>query len=46
MSHKKIGLASDNWAPAHPWVLEAIGDANVGDAPLMGLIGGQKRGQS
>jgi threonine aldolase len=28
MSHQKVCLASDNWAPAHPLVLQAIVSAN------------------
>ncbi len=29
MSVKKVCLASDNWAPAHPLVLEALAKANI-----------------
>lgn len=36
MSQKKICLASDNWSPAHPSVLQAVVDANEGDAPSYG----------
>lgn len=33
---KKIYLASDNWAPAHPLVLKAVIEANEGYAPSYG----------
>ena len=36
MSQKKICLASDNWAPAHPLVMKAIAEANEGYAPSYG----------
>ncbi len=36
MSRKKICLASDNWAPVHPLVLQAICEANAGYAPSYG----------
>jgi threonine aldolase len=36
MSQKKICLASDNWAPAHPLILEAITEANEGYSPSYG----------
>jgi threonine aldolase len=36
MSQSKVCLASDNWAPAHPAVLEAIVEANQGYAPSYG----------
>lgn len=36
MSEKKISLASDNWASAHPLVLKAIVEANEGYAPSYG----------
>jgi threonine aldolase len=36
MPQKKICLASDNWAPAHPLVIKAIVDANEGYAPSYG----------
>lgn len=36
MSGKKIYLASDNWSPAHPLVLQAISKANEGYAPSYG----------
>lgn len=36
MSHHKINLASDNWAPAHPLILQAIAEANNGFAPSYG----------
>lgn len=36
MTHKKICLASDNWAPAHPLVLQALLEANEGVAPSYG----------
>ncbi|MDP1880629.1 MAG: beta-eliminating lyase-related protein, partial [Parachlamydiaceae bacterium] len=36
MKQKKIFLASDNWAPAHPQILKAIMDANEGYAPSYG----------
>jgi len=36
MSHKKICLASDNWTPAHPLVIQAILEANEGYAPSYG----------
>lgn len=36
MSQKKICLASDNWAPAHPLILEAIVEANRDSAPSYG----------
>lgn len=37
MSQKKICLASDNWAPAHPLIIKAIAEANEGHAPSYGL---------
>ena len=37
MSSEKICLASDNWAPAHPLIMEAILEANEGYAPPYGL---------
>jgi threonine aldolase len=36
MSRKKICLASDNWAPAHPSVIKAVVEANEGHAPSYG----------
>lgn len=36
MSEEKINLASDNWAPAHPLVIQAVVDANQGTAPAYG----------
>ena len=36
MSEDKIPLASDNWSPAHPLVLQAVIDANLGYAPAYG----------
>lgn len=36
MTQKKIHLASDNWAPAHPLILEAITKANEGYASAYG----------
>ncbi len=36
MSKNKICLASDNWAPAHPLILDAITQANEGYAPSYG----------
>lgn len=36
MSGKKICLASDNWAPAHPLVLQAVAEANEACAPSYG----------
>lgn len=36
MSQKKIGLASDNWTPAHPLILQAMIAANEGNAPSYG----------
>jgi threonine aldolase len=36
MSQKKICLASDNWAPAHPSVTKAVVEANEGSAPSYG----------
>ncbi len=36
MTQKKICLASDNWTPAHPLVLQAIMEANEGCAPSYG----------
>lgn len=36
MSQKKISLASDNWAPAHPLIIKALVDANEGCAPSYG----------
>jgi threonine aldolase len=37
MSQEKIGLASDNYAPAHPRILEALSEANKGWASPYGL---------
>ncbi len=36
MSQKKICLASDNWTPAHPLVMQAVMEANEGHAPSYG----------
>ncbi len=36
MTQKKICLASDNWAPAHPKVIQAITEANEGFCPSYG----------
>lgn len=36
MSQTKICLASDNWAPAHPLIVKAVVDANVGVAAPYG----------
>lgn len=36
MTQKKICLASDNWAPAHPIVIKALMEANEGFAPSYG----------
>lgn len=36
MSQKKISLASDNWAPAHPLIIKALVEANEGAAPSYG----------
>ena len=36
MSQKKICLASDNWTPAHPFIIKAITEANEGYAPSYG----------
>jgi threonine aldolase len=36
MSRQKICLASDNWAPAHPSIMESIIEANQGYAPSYG----------
>ncbi|MBS0586090.1 MAG: aminotransferase class I/II-fold pyridoxal phosphate-dependent enzyme [Verrucomicrobia bacterium] len=36
MSYKKINLAGDNWSPAHPAVLQAVIEANQGDAAAYG----------
>lgn len=36
MSHKKVCLASDNWAPAHPSIMKAVVDANEGYASAYG----------
>lgn len=36
MSNKKIGLASDNWCPAHPLILKAVAEANEGPAASYG----------
>src|SRR6266404_3670703 len=36
MTSQKICLASDNWAPVHPDVLQAIVQANTGEAPAYG----------
>jgi threonine aldolase len=36
MLQEKICLASDNWAPAHPLILQAVIDANKGYAPSYG----------
>jgi threonine aldolase len=33
---KKVCLASDNWAPAHLQIMQAIAEANSGDAPAYG----------
>ena len=36
MSHHKIALASDNWSPVHPAVMDALLTANQGYAPAYG----------
>lgn len=36
MSRKKICLASDNWAPVHPLVMQAVAAANENNAPSYG----------
>ena len=36
MSHQKICLASDNWAPAHPSVIKAVAEANQGHVAAYG----------
>jgi threonine aldolase len=36
MESKKICLASDNWTPAHPLIMQAVIEANVGVAPAYG----------
>lgn len=36
MREKKLFLASDNWSPAHPLVVKAIEEANIGYAPAYG----------
>ncbi len=36
MQQKKVCLASDNWTPAHPLILKAIGEANIDFAPAYG----------
>ncbi len=36
MSQKKICLASDNCAPAHPLIVKAVAEANEGHAPSYG----------
>ncbi|MEZ5315076.1 MAG: aminotransferase class I/II-fold pyridoxal phosphate-dependent enzyme [Chlamydiales bacterium] len=36
MTQKKIYLASDNWAPAHPLIVKAVIEANKGYAPSYG----------
>jgi threonine aldolase len=36
MSRQKICLASDNWAPAHPLIMETLVEANKGYAPSYG----------
>ncbi len=37
MPQKTIYLASDNFAPAHPQIMQAISEANQGHAPAYGL---------
>jgi hypothetical protein len=37
MSQEKICLASDNFAPAHPEIVQAVVEANQGFAPSYGL---------
>lgn len=36
MSSKKVCLASDNWGPSHPLVIQAVIDANEGSVPSYG----------
>ncbi len=36
MLQDKICLASDNWAPIHPWILKSIVEANEGFSPSYG----------
>ena len=37
MLEKKIYLASDNWSPAHPLVMQAVSEANKAYAPSYGM---------
>lgn len=46
MSHKKICLASETWAPAHPLVIQAILEANQGYAPAYGSDSWTERAQA
>ena len=36
MTEQKVCLASDNWTPVHPLVMQSIMEANVGNAPSYG----------
>lgn len=36
MSQKKVSLASDNWTPVHPLIIQAMIEANEGNAPAYG----------
>lgn len=38
MTKNKTCLASDNWAPAHPLIIQAITEANEGYAPDSAIL--------
>lgn len=42
MGREKICLASDNWAPAHPLILQSLLEANIGCAPASAGDGEKK----
>ena len=46
MTNRKICLASDNWAPAHPLILEALIEANEAYAPSYGSDSWTEEAQS
>lgn len=46
MPQTKVCLASDNWAPAHPLIIEAVTEANEGYAPSYGSDSWTEEAQS
>jgi threonine aldolase len=46
MNKNKVCLASDNWVPAHPHIIKAVMEANVGSAPPYGSDAWTEEAQS